>query len=114
MEKLYNLSLLREMAGDDEEFITEMVHLFAQNTQKEINRFYEAAENGNWDLMQKTAHSLKPNINTYGIKDMFPLIQEIELLCKTQEAKLQEVLEKFQQFDKISTQAIQQMQDDFR
>ena len=38
MEKLYDLSEIREMSGNDESFLKEMIELFVTNNTREFSR----------------------------------------------------------------------------
>ena len=83
---LYDLSMIIEVSGGDEEFVKKMVALFIETVPqnlKELNMYLEA---GNWEMVSKMAHKLKSTIDSMGIHSLNQDIRTVEHTAKKKES----------------------------
>ncbi len=62
MEKLYDLSEIREMSGNDESFLKEMIELFVTNNTQYLEELNLALKSSDWKQVKFFAHKIKPSI----------------------------------------------------
>ena len=67
MARSYNLDELREMSGNDESFIQEMLVTFLENNKNYLNDLNKAFENEEWKKVKFFAHKIKPSILLFKI-----------------------------------------------
>lgn len=80
--KLYNLINLEEISGDSNEFISEMIRLFIEQSENTITGFNEALEQENFSIIRNLAHQIKPSIDNIKITSLMPVIREVEHLAE--------------------------------
>lgn len=82
--KLYDLTLINEMASGSQEFVNSLVSLFLETVPENIkvmNGFYESKD---FDSLGKEAHKLKSTIRTIKVPGLVDEVVEIEKICKFQ------------------------------
>lgn len=62
MSSLYDLTEIREMSGDDADFLKEMVELFVKNNTQYLVELNDALKIKNWSQVKFFAHKIKPSI----------------------------------------------------
>ncbi|RZK82407.1 MAG: Hpt domain-containing protein [Pedobacter sp.] len=73
-----DLSYLREMSGDNPEFIIEMIDLFKSQTPIYLAELEEAVSASDWDKVAATAHKIKPTFTYVGREDAKDHMQDME------------------------------------
>jgi PAS domain S-box-containing protein len=76
--RLYNLSLLREDARDNPEFIKRMLNIFIETIPPIIEKMHEHYENNEMDAISTLAHKIKPTLDGAGIFSLKESIRNIE------------------------------------
>ncbi|HPF11631.1 MAG TPA: Hpt domain-containing protein [Flavobacteriaceae bacterium] len=82
MSKLYSIDSLKEIAGDDADFMGVVAQTFLDEIPPDLKAMVEAVENDNRELAYQFAHKMKPNIEMFGI-DLLKQITGIESWTKT-------------------------------
>ena len=77
-ERLYDLSLIEEMAGGDEDFMKELAETFVSSVPPVVDSMVQACKAADWQKVGKEAHNLKSNIETLQIKSISTDIRTIE------------------------------------
>ncbi len=77
-ERLYDLSLIEEMAGGDEDFMKEMAETFVSSVPPVVESMLHFSKTHEWLKMADAAHSLKSNIDTLQILCIKEEIRMIE------------------------------------
>jgi CheY-like chemotaxis protein len=67
---LVDLSYLKKVSGNSEEFINEMVHTFLQSVPQLLNRIDESVTAKNWPAVSKLVHQIKPSLTLLGIHSL--------------------------------------------
>ena len=81
--KLYDLSFVKEMSGNNEEFIKQLIELFIESvpeSAQNINNYYKT---GNYEKLVCEIHKLKSTIKTVRIPAFTDQIEEMEKLAKS-------------------------------
>lgn len=72
----YNLDDVREMAGDDEDFMLVVVQTFLEEIPADVVSMNEAISNDNPSLAYQYAHKMKPNLQLFGLE----LMEQIKVI----------------------------------
>ncbi|HOI31133.1 MAG: Hpt domain-containing protein [Bacteroidales bacterium] len=88
----YCLDKLIGFVGDDPEAIKNMVNLFLNTTPSLLNAIILSFKEGSSETLAKSAHTLKPTLDVFGIRDTYDLIRNIEQKAKRSE--LDETMDK--------------------
>lgn len=94
--RLYDLSKLREMAGDDEAFVVRMVRMFLEQTPESLNNINQQYETGDLTQVRKLSHKMKPSIDFMGVESLKNEVRQIEAIADEGDPNnaLPELLEK--------------------
>lgn len=106
---LYDLSMITEVSGGDEEFVKKMVALFIETVPvnlKELNSYLDA---GNWEMVSKMAHKLKSTLDSMGIHSLNQDVRTVEHTAKKKEA-LENIPALVQRMNIIIGQCIKQLE----
>ena len=80
--KLTDLTYLRSLSDNDEQFVQDMVTSFVEKTPILINQLISASESQDWPMVGSLAHKLKPNLAFMGIEELKSLVLDVELSGK--------------------------------
>jgi CheY-like chemotaxis protein len=80
IENLFDLSLLHEM--DDNEYVSEILTIFLNNTPKELNELKEACISNKFDACYQTAHKLKSGAGLLQAKPLLNILIKIEEIAR--------------------------------
>ena len=111
-DKLYDLSTIKDIGGDDIAFIKEMVEMFATITPDTLADLGAAVDNEDWQKAGSLAHSLKSNIVSYGIVGMKEVTLHLEK-CAANEQLRAAAKEQFNILQTVCKEAINQMRQDY-
>lgn len=82
MSKIYSTDSLKEIAGDDADFMAVVAQTFLEEIPPDLEALVMAVHNDNKELAYQFAHKMKPNIEMLGI-DLMKDITAIESWTKT-------------------------------
>ena len=82
MSKIYSTDSLKEIAGDDADFMAVVAQTFLEEIPPDLEALVMAVQNDNKELTYQFAHKMKPNIEMLGI-DLSKDITAIESWTKT-------------------------------
>ena len=82
MSNHYSIDSLREISGDDSEFMMVVARTFLDEIPPDLASLKEAITNNNKELAYQFAHKMKPNIEMFGI-DIIKQVTAIESWTKT-------------------------------
>lgn len=111
-EKLYDLSMVREISGGDEGFIKKMVQLFIDTMPQNMNDLNNALQSQNWEMVGKQAHKMKSTIDSMGISSLKEDIRAVESNGKHQ-SSLDVVPSLVAKVNDTLDQCIAQLKNDF-
>ena len=78
-ERLYDLSLIEEMAQGDKDFMKEIAETFVVSVPAVLEMLVGHCRTQDWKAMADEAHNLKSNIDTFQIASIKDEIRRIEL-----------------------------------
>ncbi len=84
-EKLYDLKLVNELTGGNQDFIKDLARVFINTIPVNVQEMVEACNNKQWDTMSKLAHKIKSTIDTMSITSVKEDVRSIELNGKNQQ-----------------------------
>ncbi len=87
MSKHYSIDSLKEIAGDDTDFMVVVAKTFLEEIPPDLRSMQEAVENDNKELAYQFAHKMKPNLEMFGI-DLKKDITAIESWSKTSKNRM--------------------------
>ncbi|MDX1629645.1 MAG: Hpt domain-containing protein, partial [Fulvivirga sp.] len=77
-ESLTDLSYLSDVCNGDKAFMKEMIVTFISNTPGAVNEMQKWSYQADWQKVAKIAHRIKPSISFMGLKDLKPIIKNLE------------------------------------
>ncbi|MEO0551552.1 MAG: ATP-binding protein [Bacteroidota bacterium] len=83
--KIVDLTYLKSVCNNDENFMREMIATFVANTPEIISEMRQMADLGNWSQVSALAHKLKPSVTFMGISGIKDQVRNIEALAKTED-----------------------------
>ena len=82
MSENYSIESLKEISGDDEDFMKVVAQTFLEEIPPDLASLEEAIINDNKELAYQFAHKMKPNLEMFGI-DVMKQMTGIESWTKT-------------------------------
>lgn len=107
IQTITDLSYLRSISCDDQEFVYEMVHTFLKETPASIEIIEKALSERNLTIAGKQAHKMKPSLVMMGIDALKPLLKEFEEFCENGEETEADAL--LVEIKKISQSAMEEL-----
>lgn len=105
---LYDLEYLKEISGNNEEFIQEMVQTFLESFPQVLNEINQALASQDWPKIAKLAHQIKPSLTLMGLEALRKKVLFIEEHCKAQ-TNLEEIPNAIADFSKQGYQALDEL-----
>ena len=81
--KLYDLSMVEAIAGDDKSFTQRMLQLFLDTAPATLADIKSACDKSDWQALSKHAHKLKSTIDSLNIDSLKDVIRAIEAGSKS-------------------------------
>lgn len=111
MERVSDLSYLKEASAGNKQFIKEMVEIFLRQTPPALKHAKELLQEKQWEKFRQTVHKTKPTISMVGIKGLVEDVKTMENLAKM-EADVQEISKILEKVDTICQQAYVELQEE--
>lgn len=95
MSTIYSIDSLKEIAGDDKDFMAVVAETFLTEIPPDLEALVGAVANDNRELAYQFAHKMKPNIEMFGI-DLLKDITAIESWTRSSKkiSAIEETVEK--------------------
>ncbi len=97
--KPYDLTEIKAMCDDNISFLEKLVAVFMETLQAELANVKQGAAEGDWDMVGKAAHKIKPSLIHFSITSLKDVIFGLEhyensdpVHLKTLVVKLEEVI----------------------
>ena len=107
-EKLYDLSMVEEISGGNEEFVRQMIEVFLETVPESvelINKYYDQKDYFN---LHKEAHKLKSTISTVQVPSFIDKLKLIENIAKNENG-VEHLPQLIDEFNVVLPQAIDQI-----
>jgi HPt (histidine-containing phosphotransfer) domain-containing protein len=79
-----NLKYLRELSGNDNQFMAEMISLFLKQTPTNMSTLILYLQKQDWENLKKLAHKMTSGVALMGIKELQNLLAELQTYPKNQ------------------------------
>ncbi len=109
MSTLYSLTKLELISGGDEEFITEIKKVFAEEVLSSLHKLKIATANKDYNSIKQIAHSIKPSIDSLSIESLYDEIRLLESLANKKE-DMEAILLLAEKVDTILREVIEDME----
>jgi PAS domain S-box-containing protein len=112
---LYDLDYLRNVSGNNTEFIQEMIQTFIDTMPISMERLDESLSHHNWEELSRVIHQIKPSLTLLGIhklKDTAVILEEEFKKAFAHKKRIEEVessLHMLQEFVHLIKQAIAEL-----
>jgi HPt (histidine-containing phosphotransfer) domain-containing protein len=73
-----DLKLLKEQTFNETPILIMIIEQFLEDIDEYIDVLKSELPNQHWELLFQATHKIKPNISLFGIKDLEPIILQIE------------------------------------
>ena len=110
-KRLFDLTNLNEMLGDDKKAILQMVKIFLQATPESLNELNKCYQKNDLEGVSKLAHKLKSSVDIFAITDIKQDIRRLENNTRDN-INLDEVPELVEKINTILNAAIQQVEEE--
>jgi HPt (histidine-containing phosphotransfer) domain-containing protein len=80
-----DLSYLSSLANGSNEFIQQMISVFMEQTPKALDSIDNSLLKKDWKSLAAVAHKIKPSFAFMGIKQLEPVIADIEDSCQKEQ-----------------------------
>ena len=112
--KLYDLSIVNLIGKGSLEFMNKMVSLFLEQVPHDLLKMNELASKGEWEMVSKLAHRMKPSIEGMGISLLKDTIRFVENAAgKNDFFNEKELLQKINTMTTIMEQVFSQLKKEF-
>ncbi len=111
-QKLYDLSLLKEIEKNDEKFIRDLIDIFIKHAPKNAEDLVKACSNREWNRAYFIAHQMKASIDLLEIKSIQNDILAVEQNAK-EKTHLDNLSAKANYINEIIKQCTEEMKKDF-
>ena len=82
---LLNLDYLHQLSGNDKEFETQILRQFVLQVPEELSKLDQSINDNDFDVIRRTAHSLKSTVGYVGLADqLHPVLERIETMAEAQ------------------------------
>ena len=109
---LFDLSMFNGIAGPGTEFRTKMVLLFLKTMPEDMQLLKQALEKRDADTVYRTAHRMKPTIDTMGIQPLKEVIRRIEILGREKNLS-EEIATMITETEKVLEKVYKQLREQF-
>jgi CheY-like chemotaxis protein len=104
----YNLDYLKEVSGNNQDFILEMVQTFITTLPQTLLELKDASTVENWDTLSRLAHQIKPSFTLMGLEFLRSKVAKIEESARTR-TKLESLPNVVEDFVKHCNYAIDEL-----
>jgi len=107
--KLYNLSMIQEIAHGNMDFVKKMMSLFIETMPPAITELKTSMGSGDWANLGAVAHKIKPSIDTMGIESLKEDIRSLEKFGK-EASNLDEIPNLMGKVDAVISKVIEDLE----
>ncbi len=112
-EKSYQLNVLKDIAGDDDSFILEMINTFRSTLPELIDKMKIGFEQGDYIVVKNIAHQIKPSVEILQINALQNKLKPLELHCAGADIDRHYVMDEIKIIDETIQLVIREMNQDF-
>lgn len=106
-----DLTFLKEISDNNEQFFVEFITMFLNNTPKSILDMKMSLMSSDWEGLRQAAHKIKPSFNYVGIKELNNLCAKIEEFAR-QKSNMEEIKQMVNRIETVSTLAFKELEEE--
>jgi len=110
--RLYDLAMVRNIAGGDEAFVKRMLQLFLDTVPPSLQEMQLETVKENWEQVGKLAHKMKSTIDSMNIASLKDIIRQIELHGK-KSTEVETLPEKVNEVERVMKQCVEEVKKEF-
>lgn len=114
INKQYDLAYLRNMSGDNQEFIKEMIQTFVQSIPVSLKEMENALNLSDFVQVARIAHQIKPSMTLLGIEHLKESAVQIESLAKNNKAPSLELQVNVMEFTQTCRDIVSDLAEELR
>lgn len=111
-EKLYDLSMIREMLGDDDE-IKRMISIFLESTPVSLHDMNEGFTEDDADKLARNAHKMKASLDMLKVNDLYDDVRKIDKDYKVEEIPQDQLEAVIQKMNTVLEKVFEQLREEF-
>jgi HPt (histidine-containing phosphotransfer) domain-containing protein len=111
-EKLYNLTMIREMLGDEDE-VKNMIRIFVESTPVSLNDLNEGFKEDNADKLARNAHKMKASLDMLKIDSLYDVVRKIDKDFKVEDIPQNELEEVVKEMNSVLEKVFINLKDEF-
>lgn len=111
-DKLYDITMIRDMIGDDDE-LRHMIGIFLKSTPGSLSDFNDGYSENNADKIALNAHKMKSSLDMLGIKKLHDDIRKIDKDDKVREISPIELDAIIQKMNAVLEKVFEQLREEF-
>jgi len=96
---------LKQLSGNDDEFVNDILKLYAERTLVDLSELKDARHEENWSMVRFIIHRMRSAAVPLGLKELVVLLRKVENKLKTEE--LEGIISELDQITKHSEEALQ-------
>lgn len=112
-EKLYDITMIREMLGDDEE-IKRMIAIFLESTPVSLNDMNEGFREDDADKLARNAHKMKSSLDMLKVNDLYDDVRKIDKEYKVQEIPQEDLEVIVKKMNALLEEVFEQLREEFK
>ncbi|HOS48898.1 MAG TPA: response regulator [Bacteroidia bacterium] len=106
-----DLTFLKEISDNNEQFFREFITMFLNNTPKSIQDMKTSLMSTDWEALRQAAHKVKPSFNYVGLKELNALSAKIEEFAK-QQCNMEEIKTMLNRIEAIAAVAFKELEEE--
>lgn len=106
-----DLTFLKEISDNNEQFFREFITMFLNNTPKSIQDMKTSLMSTDWEGLRQAAHKVKPSFNYVGLKELNALSAKIEEYAK-QQSNMEEIKSMLNKIESIAAIAFKELEEE--
>jgi HPt (histidine-containing phosphotransfer) domain-containing protein len=110
LNKHTDLSYLNQLANGSDEFISKMTAIFLEQTPEALENLDKHLAAKDWKALRGTAHKMKSSLSIMGIKELEPVVADLENFCD-KEINLDKVPALVDQVKIVCKEAMEELKD---
>jgi CheY-like chemotaxis protein len=111
--KFTNMTFLKEISENNDQFYREFIQMFLTNTPNSIQDMIQAHQTQNWEALRQAAHKVKPSFNYVGLKDLNQAAAKIEEIAK-QNANFDQLPALLKQINEVAAHAFVELEEELQ
>jgi len=107
--RLYDLSELKKMSGNNPEIIVTMLTTFIENSEQAMEKFQRGLSDKNWNQIAESAHKILPSYRHLGVNNIVTILEKLKNKALVNTSNSNQVEENTQRAIQLILQLIEEL-----